>query len=342
MADDDIQPEGAEPGDTSPAPANGRAPGGAAGVPRPRSSAARPSVRSGLAQKRNPVLATAGDIAIGVRRLVFRDKLALFLTVASIALAVMFFLLLGSIGPSSHGTELPISRVVSLAEHKQVATATLLDHDDRVEIALKTPTAGSTPTGTTSGGTTAAGTTTSASEQLNTTSKNAPLATPAKLEYWAAYPVSGAQTQGLLQTLTRAGVVVNVDQQSGKAPRAILVQFLLPILLLVCLFALFMRIGADGGAGGIAAFSEFTGKGRKKGKGKTEAITFADVAGAGEAVAELQGDPRLPQRPLALPERGRGRAEGGPAGRASGHRQDAAREGRRGRGRRLVLLAVGL
>ncbi len=288
MTDDDIQPEGSEPADASPPPANGRAPGDVAGAPKPRPSASRPQVRSGLAHKRNPVLATAGDVAMGVRRLVFRDKLALFLTVASIALAVTFFVLLGSIGPSSHGTELPISRVIALAEHKQVATATLLDHDDRVEIALKPPTAGSVPTGTTSGGTTAAGTTTSGSEQLNTTSKNAPLATPAKLEYWAAYPVSGAQTQGLLQTLTRAGVVVNVDQQSGKAPRAILVQFLLPILLLVCLFALFMRIGADGGAGGIAAFSEFTGKGRKKGKGKTEAITFADVAGAGEAVAELR------------------------------------------------------
>ena len=281
--DDDIQPTGAEPGDTGPPPANGRAPGGAV----PRSPAPRPQVRSGLAHKRNPVLATAGDIALGVRKLVFRDKLALFLAVASIALAITFFVLLGSIGPSSHGTELPISRVISLAEHKQVARATLLDHDDRIEIALKAPAAGGVPTGTASGGTTAAGTT-STSGQVNTTSKNAPLAGPAQLEYWAAYPVSGAQTQALLQTLTREGVVVNVDQQSGKAPRAILVQFLLPILLLVCLFALFMRIGADGGAGGIAAFSEFTGKGRKKGKGKTEAITFADVAGAGEAVAELR------------------------------------------------------
>ena len=279
---DDIQPEGAEPAGTSPPPANGRAPEGA--VPRPPVS--RPPVRSGLAHKRNPVLATAGDIAVGVRKFVFRDKLALFLAVASIALAITFFVLLGSIGPSSHGAELPISRVISLAEHRQIATATLLDHDDRVEIALKAPTAGSVPAGTASGGTTAAGT--PSSGQVNTTSKNAPLATPAQLEYWAAYPVSGAQTQGLLQTLTRAGVVVSVDQQSGKAPRAILVQFLLPILLLVCLFALFMRIGADGGAGGIAAFSEFTGKGRKKGKGKTEAITFADVAGAGEAVAELR------------------------------------------------------
>jgi cell division protease FtsH len=241
MDDDDTQPQ-YQP-DPEPPLGNGRGP------ERARPAAPRPQVRSGLAQKRNPALATAGAIAIGLRRFIFRDKLALFLALASIALAITFFALLGSIGPSSHGAQLPISRVLALAEHKQVATATLLDHDDRVEVTLETP---------------------------------------GSLEYWAAYPESGAQTQQLLQTLGRSGAVVSVDQQSGKAPRAILVQFLLPILLLVCLFAFFMRISAEDGAGGIAAFSEFTGKGRKKGKGKTESITFADVAGAGEAVAELR------------------------------------------------------
>jgi cell division protease FtsH len=241
MDDDDTQPL-YEPGPEPPLN-NGGDP------ERARPAAPRPPVRSGLAQKRNPALATAGALAIGVRRFFFRDKLALFLALASAAVAITFFVLLGSIGPSSHGAELPISRVLALAEHKQVATARLLDHDDRVEVTLKTP---------------------------------------GSLEYWAAYPQSGAQTQQLLQTLGHSGAVVSVDQQSGKAPRAILVQFLLPILLLVCLFAFFMRISAGDGAGGIAAFSEFTGKGRKKGKGKTEAITFADVAGAGEAVAELR------------------------------------------------------
>ena len=250
MSDDHTQPQ--PESHSEPAPTNGRPPA----RPLP---AARPQVRSGLANRRNPVLATLGDIAIGTRRLIFRDLQALFLALATVALAVTFFALLGSIGPSSHGAQLPISRVLALAEHKQIATATLLDHDSRVEVTLKTPAAGistSTPTGA--------------------------------LEYWAAYPSSGAQTQQLLQILGRSGAVVSVDQQSGKTPRAILVQFLLPILLLVCLFALFMRIGADGGAGGIAAFSEFTGKGRRKGKGKTESVTFADVAGAGEAVAELR------------------------------------------------------
>jgi len=284
MDDEDTQPrfdpvpDPEHAGPPVPPPSNG------SGPERSRPTAPRPQVRSGLAQKRNPALATAGAFALGVRRFFFRDKLALFLALASVALAVTFFILLGSIGPSSHGAELPISRVITLAEHKQIATATLLDHDDRVEVALKTPAAANAA----AGGTAAAGTSPASTSGTNTTSPNASLAAPAQLEYWAAYPASGAQTQSLLQTLSHAGVLVTVDQQSGKALRQIVVQFLIPILLLVCLFAFFMRISADDGAGGIAAFSEFTGKGRKKGKGKTEAITFADVAGAGEAVAELR------------------------------------------------------
>ena len=295
MDDEDTQPHidpQPAPGPPVPPPSNGSGPSRARPAGR---AAARPQVRSGLAQKRNPALATAGAFALGLRRFVFRDKLALFLVLASAALAVTFFILLGSIGPSSHGAELPISRVITLAEHRQITTATLLDHDDRVEVALKTPGAGSAATGSAAGGagtgTAATGTAaggTAATGTTNSTSSTAALPSSAQLEYWAAYPESGAQTQSLLQSLSRAGVLVTVDQQSGKALRQIVVQFLIPILLLVCLFAFFMRISAEDGAGGIAAFSEFTGKGRKKGKGKTEAITFADVAGAGEAVAELR------------------------------------------------------
>ena len=104
----------------------------------------------------------------------------------------------------------------------------------------------------------------------------------------AAYPASNAQTQQLLRTLMENGAVVGVDQQRGKPEKAILIQFLLPILLLVCLFAFFMRAGADGGAGGIGAFSKFTGKGKRKGKGTADQVTFDDIAGVPEAVAELR------------------------------------------------------
>ncbi len=105
---------------------------------------------------------------------------------------------------------------------------------------------------------------------------------------YAAYPGSDAQTNGLIKTLTESGAVVTVDQQADKPSKQILVQFLIPILLLVCLFVLFTRLGQDGGAGAFAGFSKFTGKGRKKGEASPDRTTFDQVAGAGEAVAELR------------------------------------------------------
>ncbi len=255
MTDDDTQAQ--------PPQANGRP----ATPPRP---VQRAQVRSGLAHKRNPALVTLAAFATGARRMIFRDKIALLLVLATTGLLITFFSLLGAIGPSSHGPQLPISRVLVLADHGQIATATLLDHDNRVQVTLREP-----------------------SQKTGATVFGASTATPSMLagkplEYWAAYPSSGVQTQQLLQSLEHSGAIITVDQQSGKAPRAILVQFLIPIVLLVCLFAFFMRISADGGAGGIAGFSEFTGKGKRKGKGTTHRTTFADVAGAGESVAELR------------------------------------------------------
>jgi cell division protease FtsH len=105
---------------------------------------------------------------------------------------------------------------------------------------------------------------------------------------WAAYPSSDAQLNTMIQALDKSGAVVGVDQQAGKPTKQIIVQFLIPILLLVCLFVLFTRLGQDGGAGAFAGFSKFTGKGRKKGQGSPDRTTFDNVAGAGEAVAELR------------------------------------------------------
>ena len=240
----------------------------------------RPAVRSGLAQRRNPVLATLGSFASTTRRVVFKDLLSLFLLVASICLAIAFATLLGSIQPSSSGMQVPISAVQTLAKHREISSAIMLDHDNRVELVTSAgaPAVSSAGTiasageGGATGGATSAGVT----------------ATGGSQHLWAAYPASGAQTQQLANELYDSGATVSVDQQSGKPTRAIIVQFLIPILLLVCLFSLFTRMGADGGAGGIAGFSQFTGKGRKKGKGTSDRITFADVAGAGEAVAELK------------------------------------------------------
>jgi cell division protease FtsH len=105
---------------------------------------------------------------------------------------------------------------------------------------------------------------------------------------YAAYPESDAQTSAMVRELTASGAIVEVDQQWDKPAKQIVVQFLIPILLLVCLFVLFTRLGQDGGAGAFAGFSKFTGKGRKRGADAPERTTFEDVAGAGEAVAELR------------------------------------------------------
>jgi cell division protease FtsH len=233
-----------------------------------RSRAAEGAVRSGLAHRRSPALVALGALAQGTRRAVLRDRLSLFLALASIGLAIVFATLLGQIKPGSAGTQVPISTVQNLAKQHEIGSAVLLDHDSRVEVTT-------TPTATATAGTTGGATST------------LPSGPPQRL--WAAYPSSGAQTQQLARELYVSGATVTIDQQSGKPTKAIIVQFLIPILLLVCLFSLFTRLGAgDGAAGGIAGFSQFTGKGRKKGKGSADRITFADVAGAGEALAELR------------------------------------------------------
>jgi cell division protease FtsH len=205
-------------------------------------------VSSGLANKRHPALVALGNFGSATRRAIFKDKISLALVLASIGIAILFALLLSSVAPESSGTEVPLSLVENQATAHQITSATLLDQDNRVVVMTKPPV----------------------------------------VQEWAAYPSSGAQTQALYTQLAGSGANVTVDQQAGKPAKRVIVQFLLPILLLVCLFSFFTRLGADGGAGGIAAFSNFTGKGRRKGKGRTDPITFADVAGAGEAVAELR------------------------------------------------------
>jgi cell division protease FtsH len=199
-------------------------------------------------RRRSPASLAAqrvADVLGGVGRLVTRDLVTTFLLVATIVLAILFFALLGSLGPQATGDQVSLSTITDQASAQRLRSATLLDHDHQVE-AL-------TDTG---------------------------------LKVYASYPASDAATLEILRALQKGGAQVTTDPQSGKPSRTIVVQFLLPILLLVCLFAFFTRLGADGGAGGIASFSNFRGRGRKK-QGDA-AITFDSVAGAGEALAELR------------------------------------------------------
>jgi cell division protease FtsH len=102
-------------------------------------------------------------------------------------------------------------------------------------------------------------------------------------EVWTAYPHADAYTSQLLNYLEKNQVPFTVDPQSGKPTLRAIVQFLLPILILVTLFALFTLMAREQG-GMIAAFSKWTGRSQKAGTG---VFTFGDVAGAPEALVEL-------------------------------------------------------
>jgi cell division protease FtsH len=211
----------------------------------------------------NPRLATTGhkrsstqmavqrvsDALRAILRALTRDPLSALLLAASIALAISFFVLLGSLRPEGKGQQVALTNITALANAQRIRSAVLLDHDHQV--------VAQTDTG---------------------------------LQVYADYPASDAATLEILNVLRKGGAQVSVDPQSSKPARQIVIQFLIPILLLVCLFAFFTRQSKDG-SGGIAAFSNFRGGGRRKGKkgsGGRASITFDSVAGAGEALAELQ------------------------------------------------------
>jgi len=103
-------------------------------------------------------------------------------------------------------------------------------------------------------------------------------------QYWSAYPHTGSYTANLLDTLQHAHVPTIVVPQSRVPLLNSVVQFLLPILILVTLFAFFMTLSREKGGAAFASFSKWTGRGQKAGTG---VYTFSDVAGAPEALIEL-------------------------------------------------------
>jgi cell division protease FtsH len=107
--------------------------------------------------------------------------------------------------------------------------------------------------------------------------------------FWAAYPRSEGATSRIIDAMQKSGANLNIDQQAGKPTERIIVQFLLPILILVTLFSLFTILSkGSGGAAAFAGFSKWGGKARKKGERDPNAVTFADVAGVPEALEELR------------------------------------------------------
>ena len=105
--------------------------------------------------------------------------------------------------------------------------------------------------------------------------------------FWTAYPRSDAATNDLLKSLAAGGTRVAVDPQAGKGIVRFLAQFLLPLMILANLFAM-VFLASKGAGGGTAEFLQFGRMSSKKvDTADRRRVTFADVAGAEEAITEL-------------------------------------------------------
>ena len=229
-------------------------------------------------------------------RVALRDPLSLFLLLASIGLAITFAVLLGEIRPSQraggaaqHGAE--------ARAHHQIANAALLDHDSRVEITTTSDGAGPRPPTGRPSRRRCRSRTRRASRPGGTERSTARRPDPGAV---GRLPRLGRADPAALRRTRRSGAVGHGRPAVGQGHGQILVQFLIPILLLVCLFALFMRLGADGGAGGIAALLGVHRQGQaSKGKGTADRDHVRRRRRRRRGGGRAARDPRLPRRPVA-------------------------------------------
>jgi len=107
-------------------------------------------------------------------------------------------------------------------------------------------------------------------------------------EFWLAYPSSDAAFGPLSEILSNSGARVSVDQQSSKMVVRVVSTYLLPLLILANFFGLLFTAGraSTSGIGDVIAFGVMGNKRQKR--GFAAPVTFDDVGGAHEAVAELK------------------------------------------------------
>jgi cell division protease FtsH len=248
------------------------------------------------------------------------------LVLSLIAIAGLFVAGLAYLAPKPYGRALTINQLGAVAANQRLVSATFRDEDAQIVGEFLCPVASesgpavtaATSPGLFSGPSTALPTcqqgrgqpvvTLPASPSVapsaapsSTGSKPAksptaapgakPAATPAVYvltRYSVAYPHSDSATAALLETTASSGARVAVLPQTRKSEIRIVTTLVLPLMLLANLFVLLFAGGKGGGAGiGEVEMFSAIGKGRFSRKRKTP-TTFADVAGADEALAELR------------------------------------------------------
>src|SRR5436190_7637818 len=78
------------------------------------------------------------DIAFGIpaafKEYLMTQPIVAVLGTLAIVLFIVFFSLLGTLNPSSPGQEVPLGQVLTAAKQRQIASATILDEDARIEV----------------------------------------------------------------------------------------------------------------------------------------------------------------------------------------------------------------
>jgi cell division protease FtsH len=112
-------------------------------------------------------------------------------------------------------------------------------------------------------------------------------AIPGSGTFHASVPSGGQAFLTLTQLFAKSGTHYVVDPQAGKKTVLAVSTFLLPLVILADLFALFFSVSKGGGSaiGEVTTFGTIGKGGDKKGK---SFVGFADVGGADEAVTELR------------------------------------------------------
>jgi cell division protease FtsH len=181
-------------------------------------------------------------------------RLRAWLLITLALLVALFFWSLSYLAPGAPGARLSLDQMRAVIAQGLATDVTLRDQDSRFIVRVKGPVAG--------------------------------LPANARV-FWTGVPSSGTVTAGLLDNVQNAGVRVQVDSQSSKQKVKTVATFLLPLMIFANLLALLMSsVGGGSAIGEVATFGSIGQKRLKKG-GSEKPITFKDVAGCDEAVAEL-------------------------------------------------------
>ena len=235
---------------------------------------------------------------------------------ATIMLALVLALLFGAFGWSqsylttpAEGAEVSIDQLKALAKEDRIASATFLDEDNRLVGRFTAPVlvdaeepeskqSDAKKEGDSRGANAAEtdkrdadkkdGNSAKKEDAPKAEEKEVSVAPPWAGRFWLAYPSSDAAFGPLSDILSDTDARVTIDQQSSKMVVRVVSTYLLPLLILANFFGLLFTAGrgATSGIGDVIAFGVMGNKRQKK--GFTLPVTFQDVGGADEAVAELR------------------------------------------------------